>query len=113
MNEIRRTALIFIILVSVGLVAASFFQASKCTPQMGQVEVTIPAGETLHYAEVPVPLCPYSNIQLSGGSALAVPVILNGYIHHGTLVIRVHLTEADVGPVDVTIWWQTSYSGGG
>ena len=80
-----------------------------CQPQMGQVVVTIPAGETQGLVATPINFCPKINVQLTGGSSGQLPIILNAKLHQGFLITTAHLLNPEEGPVDVVIWWQVTF----
>ena len=101
-----------VILLAAALVApvSSGARKASCPPQMGQVVATIAAGELSAVVENPIDLCPNMNVQLSGGSSLQVPIILNARVHQGVLIITASLLHYEEGPVDVTVWWHVSFA---
>jgi hypothetical protein len=74
--------------------------------QMGEVDITVPASELVGSADLQFIRCAGMNIQVTGGSMLETPVIINAFAHHDQLMLRVYLQEPQPGPMDVTVWWR-------
>lgn len=74
--------------------------------QMGEVVITIPAGQLVGRAELQFLPCVGTNVQATGGSMLETPIIINAITHQNYLILRAYLQESQPGPVDVTVWWR-------
>ena len=74
--------------------------------QRGEINITIPAGETVGRAELQFLPCAGMNVQVTGGSMLETPVVINAHTHQDVLLLRSYLLEPQPGPFDVTLWWR-------
>jgi hypothetical protein len=74
--------------------------------QSGEVEIRIPAGEETGAMELQFIRCSGMNIQVTGGTMLQTPVVVNAVAHHDYLILQAFLQESQPGPVDVTVWWR-------
>ena len=74
--------------------------------QSGEVHITILAGETVGEAVLQFLPCAGMNVQVTGGSMLETPIIINAITHQDYLILRAYLQEPQPGPVDVTVWWR-------
>jgi hypothetical protein len=74
--------------------------------QMGEVDITIPAGELVGSAEFQFTRCAGMNIQVTGGSMLDTPIIINAIAHQDHLILKAYLQKPQPGPLDVTLWWR-------
>lgn len=74
--------------------------------QMGELDISIPAGEMVGSAELQFTRCAGMNVQVTGGLMLETPVIINAIAHQDILILRAYLQEPQPGPVDVTVWWR-------
>lgn len=111
----KRFLLFLYLIVIVGLLAVplaadtadGIVKPAECPTvvQSGEIDITIPAGETVGRVEQQFIRCPGMSIQVSGGSMLELPIIINVIAHHDYLILRAYLQEPQPGPVEVTIWW--------
>ncbi len=74
--------------------------------QRGELIITIPAEETAAFELVQITPCPDMNIQVTGGSMLNTPIVINGNVHQDWLILNAYLLEPQPGPMDVTVWWR-------
>ena len=74
--------------------------------QRGEIDITIPAGETVGGAELQFIPCAGMNVQVTGGSMLETPIIINAITHQDYLILRAYLQQPQPGPMDVTLWWR-------
>ena len=83
-------------------------KGSECPAviQRGEVDITILPGEVVGSAELQFTPCARMNIQVTGGSMLETPIIINAIAHHDILLLRAYLLEPQPGPLSVTIWWR-------
>ncbi len=109
----KRFGFILLLGLVIGLLAIPLAAGAAAKPptcptavQSGEVDITIPAGETVGRADLQFTRCAGMNVQVTGGSMLETPIIINAIAHHDYLLLRAYLQEPHPGPFDVTIWWR-------